>query len=592
MKKEEFIEKAKKKHTQQEINAFSYELIPEKITSKENALIYCHELDEYGNEHGLFSKRVDMFLFGDGCPKCRSQMSNTKEWINKAQKRHVKEDGTPKYDYSKSKYTGSQNNITVICHEKDELTGEEHGEFYPPARNHLFSTGCPKCAGNAKYTRESFIKRAQKIHTKEDGTPKYDYTETFINEQEYGNKQYVVVTCHEKDIFGVEHGDFTIRADAHLHKTGCPKCADSYKVSEQEFIKRAELITNNLRISKGLSTYDYTDIGFTKMNEMVFPICNEMDSNGKRHGRFEQLAYNHLSGREGCPKCQALMKSFPEYQLIEFIKNLIPDTEILLHSRSIINPYEIDIYIPSLKIAFEFNGLFYHNDDNVPINYHIMKTRLCEKQGIKLIHIWEDEWIEKQEIIKSRIKNLLLKNDKTIFARQCIIKEVSKTDERLFLESNHLQGYIVSKYCYGLYIKDTNELVSLISFGKSRYDKTYEYELYRFVNKQGITVIGGASKLFNHFVKQFEHVSIITYADRCWSSINSNVYQSILHMSFKLERPLSYFYYKNQTRYKRQNFMKHKLQDCPSNKTEKQYMKEQGYSIVYTPGNLVYEYIK
>ena len=174
------------------------------------------------------------------------------------------------------------------------------------------------------------------------------------------------------------------------------------------------------------------------------------------------------------------------------------------NDKHLIYPYELDIFSPKYNIAIEYDGLYWHNEKNVDMNYHLMKTELCENKGIQLIHIFEDEWTDKQDIVKSRLKSIFGVIDNRIYARKCEIKEVSHNESKLFLEKNHIQGNVNSKYRYGLYYN--NELVSLMTFGnmrKSLGSKTKNecYELLRFCNKLNTSVIGGASKLFKHFIK-------------------------------------------------------------------------------------------
>src|SRR5690606_33425461 len=174
------------------------------------------------------------------------------------------------------------------------------------------------------------------------------------------------------------------------------------------------------------------------------------------------------------------------------------------HNRTEIVSLELDVYIRDLKLAFEFNGLYWHNEIQKDDNYHLMKTRYCENQGIHLIHIYEDDWKYKQDIVKSRILNLLGKSNK-IYARNCILKELDYLKTKQFLIDNHIQGFCTSKINIGLYLN--NELVSLMTFGKLRRNlgnkeiKEGEFELLRFCNKLNTTVVGGADKLFKYFLE-------------------------------------------------------------------------------------------
>jgi very-short-patch-repair endonuclease len=226
--------------------------------------------------------------------------------------------------------------------------------------------------------------------------------------------------------------------------------------------------------------------------------------------------------REGyglCTNCNQIgvnQISQLEKDILTFIKTLV--NGVKENDRSVLGNKELDIYIPSHNIAFEFDGLYWHSELYKDKNYHLDKTKLCEEKGIKLIHIFEDEWVYKKDIVKSRIKNLLGLNEIKIFARKCVIKEVSVKDNRIFLDENHIQGECKSKIKLGLYYD--NELVSLMTFGKGRVimgGDNSNWELTRFCNKLNTNVVGGASKLLKYFIRNYNPNEIISYADRRWS---------------------------------------------------------------------------
>lgn len=167
--------------------------------------------------------------------------------------------------------------------------------------------------------------------------------------------------------------------------------------------------------------------------------------------------------------------------------------------------FELDIYIPEFNLGIEFNGLFWHSELYKDKNYHINKTKWFKNNfNIDIIHIREDEWINKKDIVLSIIKNKLKVNRK-IFARNCYKLNISSNEYKKFLEENHIQGSINSKIKVGLFYK--NELVSVIGIGKSRFKKD-ELELHRMCHKKGYSIIGGFSKLMKDFN------NIITYCDR------------------------------------------------------------------------------
>jgi hypothetical protein len=255
--------------------------------------------------------------------------------------------------------------------------------------------------------------------------------------------------------------------------------------------------------------------------------------------------------------------------------------------------YELDIYLPKENIAFEYNGLYWHCEVNKDRNYHINKTIACEERGIRLFHVFEDEWQYKQEIVKSMIRNLFNQTTRKIYARKCEIREVDSKDSRKFLNNNHLQGYCNSQVRLGLY--HNNELVSLMTFGKSRHfvgnGKT-EWELLRFCNAINTTVIGGASKLLNHFIKEYNPNEIISYADRRWS--NGNLYEKLGFKKYNESKP-SYYYIIDRKRIYRFNLRKSVLIEkfgCPKDMSEHEFCLRQKWYRIYDCGCLCYKWIK
>ena len=252
---------------------------------------------------------------------------------------------------------------------------------------------------------------------------------------------------------------------------------------------------------------------------------------------------------------------------------------------------EIDIYLPDLKLAIEFNGLYWHNELNKSNNYHQEKTDFCQSLGFKLIHIYEDDWLFKKEIVKSRILNLIGKSER-IYARKCEIREINNNEiVREFLNNNHIQGFVGSKVKLGLFYKDS--LVSLMTFGnlrKSMGQKSNEsYEMLRFCNKLNTIIIGGASKLFKYFIDNYKLNEIISYADRSWSS--GELYEK-LGFNFIHKTQPNYFYVIDRKRYHRFNFRKDKLikDGFDPNKTEHQVMLDRKIFRIYDSGSLKYSF--
>ena len=250
---------------------------------------------------------------------------------------------------------------------------------------------------------------------------------------------------------------------------------------------------------------------------------------------------------------------------------------------------ELDIFIPSHNIAIEFDGLYWHSELYKPSNYHLNKTELCEKQGIQLIHIFEDEWLFKKDIVKSRLLNILGLTPNKIYGRKTIIKEVSPKESKEFLNNNHLQGSTNASIKLGLYYN--NELVSVMLFNKPRLGigVTYDgYELSRFCNKLNTSVIGGADKLLKYFIKTYQPKEIISYADRRWSQ--GNLYEKLGFNFIHNSKP-NYFYINQNVREYRFNYRKNILvkQGYDINKTEREIMLDRKIYRIYDCGAKLYK---
>lgn len=358
--------------------------------------------------------------------------------------------------------------------------------------------------------------------------------------------------------------------------TRCPKCAN--KKTEAAFLKEFK------KYSKGewdlLSKYK----GIQEYVFVKHKVC----------GRRRFVKPGAMKTRKGiyCQYCGASSVSQKEKDLLSFIEDSY-SKEIILNSKKIIEPYELDIYLPELKLAFEFNGLYWHCEEKKGSNYHTKKTELCEAKGIQLIHILESDWEQKQEIVKSKILNLLGLTPEKIFARSCKVQKLETKEKNEFLEANHIQGSCVSSINYGLF-KD-EELVAVMTFSKLRNgmsskSETATHELIRFAVKLNTTVTGGFSKLLKNICLLHPEIKEVkTFALRDWSK--GNVYERNGFVFSHNSKP-NYFYTKGEESFSRINFQKHKqknkLKIFDETLTEKENMRKNGYRVYYDSGNKVY----
>lgn len=225
--------------------------------------------------------------------------------------------------------------------------------------------------------------------------------------------------------------------------------------------------------------------------------------------------------------------SSAEREITHYIQYLDPTLDVRCNDRKVINPFELDIYIPDKNIAIEYCGLYWHSDAiKKDKNYHLKKHNLCKSRGIQLLTIFEDEWIKNPKICKSKIDSQLgISNRIKINARDCVIKEIDNETKKDFLNTNHIQGNDLSKVKIGLYKNDM--LIAAMTFSKpSRARNSAKslqveglWELNRYATSLEYHVRGGAGKLLSHFKTNWNWSEIYSYADIRWS--DGQMYQTL-----------------------------------------------------------------
>ena len=266
----------------------------------------------------------------------------------------------------------------------------------------------------------------------------------------------------------------------------------------------------------------------------------------------------------------------------------IPCNNKISNDRKIIYPLELDMLLPDYRLAIEYDGVYWHSDEYKPKNYHLNKTIACNNKEIQLFHIFESDDID---IWKSMICNKLNLSNK-IYARKCIVQEITNKDAKSFCVQNHLQGVCNSKINLGLFYD--NELLEVMTFGKPRFTQKYQYELLRLCTKKYYSVIGGASKLWKYFLTKYSPKSVLSYANRRFS--NGSIYETLGFKFINKTKP-NYFYVHSSSFVKvsRISAQKHKLKTFlkkyDANLSERENMSNNGYLQIFDCGNLVYEFI-
>jgi hypothetical protein len=435
----------------------------------------------------------------------------------------------------------NKNKLEMTQRQKKTFIEKYGVEFYP---QHSDFIGKQKKTKEKKYGNENFNNSTKMRETKK---------------LKYGNEKFNNIEKYKETC---------------LSKFGSPNYFSSNEYSE--------IIEKNFK-------QKYNDLNIQSINgDVVTIMCGKCS---QVYETTKQLLYERYKiNNEPCTICNPIghsSKSFYKKEISDFLsQNKI--THITSDRKTITK--ELDVLIPEHKLAIEFNGLYWHNELFVGDEYHLNKTIECNNNGIKLLHIFEDEWLYKKEILKSIIKGKLNLIENKIYARECEIRLVTSKQSNEFLDKNHIQGSVNSKVRLGLY--HNNILVSLMTFSKGRVilgGKKTDWELTRFCNLIDFVVIGAASKLFNFFIKNYEFDKIISYSDI--RLFDGKLYSKLNFVRVSQSKP-NYWYVKNGMRYYRFNFRKSKLveQGFDSTKTEKEIMLERKIYRIYDCGNIRWEF--
>lgn len=394
-----------------------------------------------------------------------------------------------KYDYHLVDFgaISARNKIQIVCKAHNHI-------FTPTPLDHHRGTGCPLCAHEARVvrhkgltrTKESYIEEFHTIHNNH-----YSYDVWLSSGEPYNARTKIPVECPV-------HGIWMVQISCHKTGNGCPMCAaDKRRNVKVDVIDRAN--------KQHGGQYDYSQwVSEYTTNTQV------MDVTCPIHGEFQQTVDKHINQGTGCPACTKLT-SRSEREVAEFVTSL--GVEITPNDRTILNGQELDIVIPSHKLAIEYCGNFWHCDVHPRITrkFHITKTNQVESAGMQLLTIFEDEWKLKRPIVEAKIKHMLGKDDRLkVSARSCAIVDVAREPRTEFLNAYHIQGDGPGSIAFGL--EHNNQLVAVAVFIAQQ---NGVYVLNRYATSH--LVRGGLTKILTHFERMYNPVQLVSFADRRWS---------------------------------------------------------------------------
>jgi len=431
------------------------------------------------------------------------------------------------------------------------------------------------------------------------------------------------ILAQNKEKFGSDYfmctDAFVSAKENWLEQQGVTNTSQIIEVREKKRVTMCKNYGVDSHMQRNFTNMEYwTDVEFIK-NEFI---------KGKRvdytkaklffNASYPTLLY-HFKNDLGLDIKNTNVDSEAEREIVQFIRNTVPDIEIVQNSRRLLKyekvhidgrvqkKYkEIDIYLPEYNLAIEYDGLYWHSIGisgykSEPHDIKRLRTNLRDKANllqereIKFLNIWENEWSDpfKHDILKGMILDALGKSEH-LYAKECQVVEIDRRTERNFLVHNHIQGDCLgSTYRFGLEFEGI--LVAIMTFGCNvgfKDDKFFD--LLRFSTLLGYRVLGGASKLLKHFLAVSNETELITYVNRRWSS--EKLFEQLGFTLVSTSNP-NYYYFDPQkipikllskTEFQK-NTLKDKLLIFDPALTEQKNMFANGYRAVFDAGQAVYK---
>lgn len=434
--------------------------------------------------HGKFTQRLRDHKAGCGCPQCgaaRKAAGKSKgvdHFRHRAQAVHG-----DRYDYSLWPEDVKLGDVVeIIC--------PAHGKFTQRLKSHIHQqAGCKQCSlVDRTTTREQFLHKAAEVHQ-----TRYGYV---ISTDVVGTTDTVEIICPV-------HGRFAQLAGSHLAGHGCNKCkpdnakstwGEKYGVNHPHHRHISADTLSQLMDSDWLTEQHHT------AQKSLTQIAQELN--------VDATTVSNYAASHGI-QVKSYFCSAGENQIAEFIQSLGVGVE--RNNRSLIAPLELDIVIRSHNIAIEYCGLYWHSEQNGKgRGYHAHKHRLCADRGIRLLTIYEDEWVYKRDVVQSKLRQLLGRNTNRVYARKCEIRPVSKHERETFFDQYHIQGNGAGSITHGLYYQGA--LVACMTWRRTG-DQVYCLNRYA----TSIGVVGGFSRLVEHFKRTTDWTKIVSFADLRWS---------------------------------------------------------------------------
>jgi hypothetical protein len=509
-------------------------------------------------------------------------------------------------------------------------------DFNNLSNNRKISYYHPECKVKDRISKIDFSKSC--VNRSKTNIERYG-TNNFVNEysilkakntkfEKYGNENYVNIE-KAKETKLQKYGNENYRNNDKIIKTNIERYGVSNPFSSNDIIEKSTITLNERYGGRGLASsviaekikssnierYGVDNIRkkesvnkrsvllkqknhFTE--EVYDSLINKLDSLYNEWLSDDSLTITKLSLKYKIDKRTLLqhfkksdykiyrkdnkIRSSGEREMINIIKSIDENIVIKIADRSILDGKEIDIWLPEYNLGIEYNGSYWHREEKVG-DKHFIKTKMAKDKGIHLMHIFDFDLENNYDKIKDIIRTKLGKNTNIVYARKCKVKEIDYKEVKEFCNLYHIQGYAKSSIKLGLFYND--ELIQIMTFGKPRFNKNYQYELIRLCNKANYTIIGGSEKIYKFFINNYNVKNVISYCDSRF--FDGFVYNKIgMHFIKHLEP--SYFWSNGVDQISRYKSMKFRLVNEGYSKelTEDEIMYSRGYYKILDSGQYVF----
>lgn len=429
---------------------------------------------------------------------------------------------------------------------------------------------------------ESFIEKANLVHSKEN----LDYSKAkYIN-----NRTKLLVIDHDLRADGTEYGEYWVTPANHLKGEGHPQKRQKKQPLSRG--PRAERIIGKFKEAYPDKDFDYSNVKYRNLNTPVCIIDRSLDENGREKGEFWITPKEFLKGNM-LDRGEKIKYEPPmaEEDIIDAILKRYPDLKIIQNDHSVLAKKEIDIYLPEQGFGVEYNGLQWHTEwaSGRKSGYHIGKTIKAMDMEVRLVHVFESEYIKNpQRIIDSLLhKANLDKNKEKVYARCCKVKGISHKKAKRWAEGI---GFEINDAILYFGLMKEQEMIAILSLRDGR---DGEWEIVDYISNPRYVVSGTFSKLFCHFVRKYNPLRVKASVPIEYTPDRShNVFANC---GFTIERQTApdfgYFKRVDGPIIQSKDAVIHRLRTQKLNlsgKSETQIAKQFGYDRIWNCGKYVY----